>query len=236
MLNKRTLTFKDFMEMQDIINEITTPDWNNIRTKNEFKTAMFDEFSELLNSASFKWWKKGKPANMWNMKIEAVDVLHFALSIYLLRSARGNSQLFDRFHDVSFGYAVTRNDPVMMKDGIIDHNVFINSALAMIAVDSPVHLQDFVCAIGFSVEELSAIYTAKVTLNEIRQLQGYKTGEYKKIRDNVEDNDLMKESVDMFLSDKTLTLDFIRENVYYLFGVDKHEKEEGQKEIKQLSR
>lgn len=232
MLDKRILTFSDFMKMQDRINEITTTDWKGIRTKNEFKTAMFDEFAELLNSANFKWWKKGKEVDMWNMKIEAIDVLHFALSVYLLRSARGNSSLFEAFTSSVFGYSEVRTDPIIFnkQENKIDHNVFLNRALDMVCEDSPRYLQEFVCSLGFSVEELSAIYTAKVTLNEIRQLQGYKTGEYKKIRDSVEDNVLLKETVENFLNNKSLTLDFVQKNVYYLFGVNIHEKEEGEKE------
>jgi dUTP pyrophosphatase len=70
-----------------------------------------------------------------------------------------------------------------------------------------------VSSVGLSSLEISAIYTAKMTLNQIRQSNGYKDGTYVKVEDGVEDNQKLKSLVEDFIADETMTLNKLTKNV-----------------------
>jgi dUTP pyrophosphatase len=74
-------------------------------------------------------------------------------------------------------------------------------------------LLQLVASVGLTSLEISAIYTAKMTLNQIRQSSGYKDGTYVKVQDGVEDNQKLKDLVENFLSDNTMSLARLTKNV-----------------------
>ena len=81
MLNKRNLSYGDIVEVQSILNEkadTNNPDWKSARTTEDFKLASVLEMAELVESTPWKWWKGGS-ADLWNVKIELIDMLHFEL-------------------------------------------------------------------------------------------------------------------------------------------------------------
>lgn len=49
----------------------------------KYLVAMQVEMTELLDSMPWKWWKKGE-FNLQNARVEAVDILHFLVSIMIL--------------------------------------------------------------------------------------------------------------------------------------------------------
>lgn len=70
-----------------------------------------------------------------------------------------------------------------------------------------------VSSVGLTSLEISAIYTAKMTLNQIRQSNGYKDGTYVKVEDGVEDNQKLKSLVEDFIADETVSLNKLAKNV-----------------------
>jgi len=204
MQNDRAFTFGQYKEIQDRLNEHTIENWKQELSNNDFKVAMFDEFAELLNSGSWKWWKKGGECDEWNLKIEAVDIFHFALSTYILNKTSNMSDA------CVFGEWNAEHNYMIDRLGMMDRNVFINRAMSVLTTNDPTSMELLFESLGMSAEEITAIYVAKSELNFIRQDSGYKTGEYVKIVDGVEDNQRMEGVVNAFLEDESLSTDDLR--------------------------
>ena len=219
-MTKRFLTLKEMADIQDSLNEHTVPNWHKELGTNDFKTAMFDEFAELLNSGNFKWWKHSDtPVDIWNLKIEAIDILHFALSIYIGDNTVNSSA------DLVLGQ-YNKSNVYMVNGNNIVRNVFINKACAVLTSNNPVDLDDLFDSLGLLAEEISAIYTAKSELNFIRQDEGYKNGTYVKIKDGIEDNVKLEKVVREYLFDLHISLDELRIRVRETFYEQAKEVEE----------
>lgn len=206
-LSSKALTFKQYKDIQNILNERTVPNWKTTLTSNNFRVAMFDEFAELLNSAGWKWWKNSGECDTWNLKIEAVDIFHFALSIYILKHTNNMS------NDCVFGEFNKEHNYMIDNNNMIDHNVFINKTMSVLTTNDPTSMEVLFESLGMSALEITAIYTAKSELNYIRQENGYKTGEYIKVVDGIEDNERMKGLVEDFMTDPDMSVDDLREAV-----------------------
>lgn len=204
LYDKKIINFKEMCEIQDRLNEYTTTNWKNVLTPEHFYIAFFEELGEILGSGrKWKWWKKAGNLNAWNEKIEVVDCLHFLLSIRLLspepiekqiplgvlKEAYDGGHVFDEngdFHHKHL-FEVVRG---IVKTGNMNFN----------------RINKLMCGFQLYEQELSGIYVAKATLNEIRQTLGYKEGSYIKTKEGVEDNERLQVIVDAFLSDKNLSL------------------------------
>ena len=69
--------FKVMVELQHKFNEQTI---ENYLDKNlNWNSAIIAESGELLGSLGYKWWKK-QTLDMENVKVEAIDLLHFVIS------------------------------------------------------------------------------------------------------------------------------------------------------------
>lgn len=207
----RFLAAEQYMRIQDELNEFTVPEWKNVLTRNNFKVAMFDEFAELLNSGSWKWWKAGNEPNKFNLQMEAIDILHFSLSIDILNKM-DNRQTLPR--DAVIGYGNNEHMSMVNYQNMIDHNVFISNAMSIINTESPtMAINNLFNSLGMDDELVSALYTAKSELNYIRQEDGYKDGTYVKVKDGIEDNERMKSVINEFIDNKQMDLDELRTRV-----------------------
>jgi len=215
MLNKRKMVLRDFFTVQDRLNEVTLPGWRDVLTVQHFQTAMFDECSELLNSTSWKWWKKQDTDEAWNLKVEAIDILHFSLSILILKGLDTSTEPY-LDEQISFGYdqGEVREVPLLSADGTINHDEFITQSVSILGATDTAPFDSFFRSVGLSSVEISAIYVAKSTLNEIRQNNGYKSGEYQKMKGLLEDNQLLQEIVESYIADETQTLMNLMANIY----------------------
>ncbi len=72
------------LEMQDAMNTKVNTDWRNAGF--EWYRAIWMEASEMLEHYGWKWWKKQDP-DVMQVKLEVVDIVHFALSIRLVQCA-----------------------------------------------------------------------------------------------------------------------------------------------------
>ena len=167
--------------MQDEHNTQVHPQWRLQRY--EYYRAIWVECAEMLDHFGWKWWKKQDP-DLDQVKLELVDIWHFALS-ELIRAG----QLTDAVGIELAGVAAQGSDPTEFREAI--------EALAAASLTShSFELRTFVTAMDalpLPYEELFKLYIGKNILNRFRQDHGYKTGEYKKLWQGREDNEHLME-------------------------------------------
>lgn len=248
---------RSLAKLQNGLNEIVDPNWLQVRSLDDWALAITMESAELMDSYPWKWWKNIKSSvDIQNVKIELTDIFHFALSGDMqlhseeklqedivgkpLRSLccfcyppgkRGTSMeketkegigAVDNLLDIMFFPLTDTDNAVATFRNIIQlANAYrfdlVTEAIIAAARD-----------LGFN---LVAYYVAKHTLNNIRQMQGYKNGTYVKVRDGVEDNVLLHECVASFSMDEVLNeetyldaWDSIMHRVFDAFGTPKAEQ------------
>lgn len=227
MLNKRNLTYKDIADVQNILNkkaDPNNPNWKEARTENDFKLASILEMAEMIESTPWKWWKGGT-ADLWNIKIELIDMLHFMISNVEMRGDISDSEatkvlgfLEGEAIDKDFFYNGNENDGSDRDRSMEIFKKLVNDDYSFDFIN------EVVKGGGLEANEISSIYIAKYTLNEIRWAGGYALDNYKKMKSGyidengnqieaVEDNVFLKQLVDEFKNDSNMTLNDLRENV-----------------------
>ncbi len=175
----------NMLELQDSMNSKVNQDWRS--AGNEWYRAIWMEASEMLEHYGWKWWKKQEPEIM-QVKLEVVDIVHFALSIRLQQ----NQSLNDTAE------LIARDFENLMQAEDIRKSI---ECLALLTLtDQGAHFT-FIAGImkflDMSFDELYEIYVGKNVLNMFRQDNGYKEGSYNKIWNGREDNeylaDIMKQ-------------------------------------------
>ena len=175
----------NMLELQDAMNSKVNADWRN--AGNEWYRAIWIESSEMLEHYGWKWWKK-QEADIMQVKLEVVDIVHFALSIRLEQN-----QSFDDAAEL-----IAADFENLMQAEDVRKTI---ECLALLTLtDQGAHFT-FIAGImkylDMSFDELYEIYVGKNVLNIFRQDNGYKEGTYNKIWNGREDNeylaDIMKE-------------------------------------------
>lgn len=169
-------------ELQDLHNCHVHPEW---RTQGyEYYRAIWVECAELLDHFGWKWWKAQAP-DMAQVKLEIVDIWHFALSD-MLRSGDFSDHLALAFN---FDAEGLEGDAGAFRSAV--------EALAEATLrDRQFRLDPFVevmRALPMGFDELFEMYVGKNVLNNFRQDHGYKTGEYQKLWGGREDNEHLVE-------------------------------------------
>lgn len=248
-IKDRILSMGELAEKQDWLNSnaFKKPNWRNVGHKDEltffhFSTQIARELVELIESDGIvnSWWKhhKDNDIDTFNVKIEAIDILHFHMACYIRSIVENNSNKLDipkKAYDCFFGSDVaelasntTVDDfPKLINNGELNYQEFTMLMNEFMATDQKVRSYptesrlNVVSTIYYGVfqvlstllrmnsQEISAIFVAKYELNRFRQTDGYKNGSYVKVVDGVEDNQRLKPIVDQFLSDTTLTLGWV---------------------------
>ena len=170
-------------QMQDEHNTLVHAQW---RTQGyAYYRAIWVECAEMLDHFGWKWWKK-QDGDLDQVKLELVDIWHFALS-ELLRQDR----LEDAVADALF--AVDTAPASDDKDEQEERFRLAIEALAQACLRTrSFELQPFVdamAALPMTLDELFALYIGKNVLNGFRQNNGYKSGEYRKLWQGREDNE-----------------------------------------------
>ena len=169
----------NMLELQDLMNSKVNEDWRN--AGNEWYRAIWMESSEMLDHYGWKWWKKQEPEIM-QVKLEVVDIVHFALSIRLEQ----NLSLDDTAE------LIARDFENLMQAEDIRKSI---ECLALLTLtDQGAHFT-FIAGImkylDMSFDELYEIYVGKNVLNMFRQDNGYKEGTYNKVWNGREDNEYL---------------------------------------------
>lgn len=159
-------------QMQDTLNSYIHPEW---KTQGfNWDLAIVDECMEIHGHLGWKWWRPGyqqglTPANIKQVQLEVIDILHFAIS--------GELEV-DSTPD--FHYWVTNfNYPVRMGETL---QTWLKYCKVQ-AADENFDMADWVDLahlVELTKSQILETYTQKYVLNKFRQDNGYKTGEYKK--------------------------------------------------------
>ena len=169
----------NMLELQNSMNSKVNEDWRS--AGNEWYRAIWMEASEMLEHYGWKWWKKQEPEIM-QVKLEVVDIVHFALSIRLEQ----NQSLDDAAE------LIARDFENFMQAEDIRKSI---ECLALLTLtDQGAHFT-FIAGImkylDMTFDELYEIYVGKNVLNMFRQDNGYKEGSYNKVWNGREDNEYL---------------------------------------------
>ena len=172
------------LEMQDAMNARVNPDWR--QAGNAWYRAIWTECAEMLDHYGWKWWKHQQP-DLEQVRLELVDILHFAMSDYLLQDSDNDV--------VAARIEAELSDPRQGTD--------IRSAIEIMAqstiAQQSMHFSDFaniMALIEMDFDRLYRTYVGKNVLNFFRQDHGYKDGSYIKIWEDREDNEHLVEVLD----------------------------------------
>ena len=134
-----------------------------------------------------KWWKQQTP-DIDQVKLELVDIWHFALS--------------DLMHEGAIDPAVAEHQRQCMLPRRLTLESFrlaIEALAAACLSTRSIDLSAFcaaMAALPMDYAELYALYIGKNMLNRFRQNNGYKSGEYRKLWRGREDNEHLIELLD----------------------------------------
>ena len=189
--------FKKMVELQHKFNEETI---ENYLGKNlNWNSAIIAESGELLDSLGYKWWKKQAP-DMDNVKVEAIDLLHFVISdaIQLLHNCSGEIDLIL--------IAATFEDHFNNSDGYLD-GLSLNRLVDELNYNRWnrfIVMKKMFQHLDMSNEDVYVAYIVKNCLNKFRQHNGYKDGTYIKDWNGKEDNVIAYEIANEWGADEEL--------------------------------
>ena len=186
------------LDMQDAMNSRVNPDWRN--ANNAWYRAIWTECAEMLDHYGWKWWKHQAP-ELDQVRLELVDIFHFAMSDYLL----GQSDNVEVADKILGELADPRSET--------DIRVAIETMAQTTIANQSMHFSDFanvVNLIDMDFDHLYRMYVGKNVLNFFRQDHGYKDGSYIKVWQGREDNEHLAELLDQLDSESS---DF-KEEVY----------------------
>ncbi|MGC9081000.1 MAG: dUTP diphosphatase [Sulfurihydrogenibium sp.] len=190
---------KHCLELQDQLNRKINENWKNVRKKEDFYRAIWLECAEAVESLPWKWWKKVEP-DIENLEIELADIFHFVLSLLLLEKKpdltylyKGLNEDFTQLLDIEGDYINHYLAQVYTKEkDLYQEYIFLFERIAEKALRQ--HLNGVLFFFGLltrklmDFDRLYLLYVGKNILNHIRQEMGYKSGEYKKLINGLEDN------------------------------------------------
>ena len=169
------------LEMQDAMNSRVNPEWRH--ADNAWYRAIWTECAEMLDHYGWKWWKHQQP-DLEQVQLELVDIMHFAMSDYLLQNSDNTA--------VAARIEAELSDPRQAKDVRAAIEVMAQTTIAQ----QSMHFSDFaniMALIEMDFEELYRTYVGKNVLNFFRQDHGYKDGSYIKLWGGREDNEHLAE-------------------------------------------
>ena len=177
----------DMFRMQDKLNSIINPDW--IKADYPWHRAIMVEAVEALDHHGWKWWKATPEADFAQLKLELVDIWHFAISSIL---ALHDGSVQDAAVEVTtyFDALETNADAYGEISTVSTAQLFdllAGSAALQRQLNGPAFNQLMV-RFGLTWDELYTTYVAKNVLNLFRQANGYKEGTYIKDWNGLEDN------------------------------------------------
>lgn len=191
MLKKEQLL--TMLEMQAGMNAKVNPNW--LDAGYPFLLAAAIEGAEAIEHHGWKWWK-AQSRDLEQLRMELVDVWHFALSAEMVHNHgdlnKAADVMFAEFNDcmtsVDFdGTEYDINEIEMLRQlelliGLAAARRFSIALFEAIMVDC-----------GMSWDDLYRQYVGKNVLNFFRQDNGYKAGTYQKLWEGREDNEHLVE-------------------------------------------
>ncbi len=200
------------MRLQDSMNKKVHEDW--VAQRFEWYRAAWIECGELMDHLGYKWWKK-QEAEVEQVKLEIIDIWHFAMSSYFTASTDDEKQFLATCEGVST--AIVQASELARSSFQFDINSEQWSAAQKNAIriateavaeaslaQKTVPVAEFwqlLSAAGLDLDSLYTAYIGKNVLNRFRQDHGYKSGTYQKTWHGREDNEHLAELVDALDAD-----------------------------------
>lgn len=205
---KEAKQIKEMLQLQQLLNDDTNGvGWENGTTKDgkliNWKRCIYMECAELIDSFPWKHWKNIKsPINKENVVVEIVDIWHFVMSLGLESAAQNQKSIDDLTLEIvsSSGFIDFCKEPFKMQDYnayeiVNDIEIIINTCsgfnidfLELLRIYFGLALK---CEVN--LKKLFGVYMGKNVLNKFRQDHGYKEGNYIKVWNGKEDNEVMNE-------------------------------------------
>ena len=174
--------FKKMVELQHQFNKQVAEDYLD---KNfNWNSAIIAESGELLDSLGYKWWKKQEP-DMENVKVEAIDLLHFVISDRIQK----NKKMYSEKESLEMTFVELYNEFNNVKV-LRDYSTLEDMIFYLIATNSyRINVMKRIFTkLEMSNEDVYIAYIVKNCLNKFRQDNGYKDGSYIKNWNGREDN------------------------------------------------
>ena len=215
----------EILNLQYSANDSMAGDWtqHDLFTLPFFR-ASYIEAVEAIQHHGFKWWKNKTP-DVPQIKMELIDILHFALSDLLRESdydaetaaLREEAAAFDyvTFYSIgrhagqSFDSEFTTPSPVGSGNYLLGdiHTMDFNDLCEQLIFDclmtgstSTRLLYCLFERVDLDSNEVHALFVGKNALNQFRTANGQKDDEYFKIWDGREDNEHLSEFIESQLS------------------------------------
>ena len=178
--------FKKMVELQHQFNKQVAEDYLD---KNfNWNSAIIAESGELLDSLGYKWWKKQEP-DMENVKVEAIDLLHFVISDILQLNYNYEESLEASFIDETISEFEESFTSDIYEKEFEDEDLFgLVNILNYNEIPRFATLKIMFKKLDMSNEDVYIAYITKNCLNKFRQDNGYKDGSYIKNWNGREDN------------------------------------------------
>ena len=178
-------------KMQDGLNKFIDVDWRLKRSPNDWCLAVTIEATELMDSYPWKWWKNVKATpDFNNVRVELVDILHFALSGTMQMQSASTSDAA-----AAAVPALPADVETVITSPLSETQNAVKTFLNVIYLAKHHKFDAITSMVIASADDLEfnlvGYYVAKHTLNYIRQLGGYKDGSYVKVQQGMEDNELL---------------------------------------------
>lgn len=174
-------------QLQIALNENVHPQW---RTQGHlYYRAVWVECAELLDHYGWKWWKH-QVTDTPQVKLEVIDIWHFGLS-ELIRAGAAGAGHVDEDVVTAFTHRLGSNAALDFRAAV---EVLAQQSLAERSFPVAAFV-DVMNALPMSFAELYRTYVGKNVLNNFRQANGYKAGEYVKTWRGREDNEHLFELV-----------------------------------------
>jgi dimeric dUTPase (all-alpha-NTP-PPase superfamily) len=183
------------LELQDAMNSKVNADWRNAGY--EWYRAIWMESSEMLEHYGWKWWKK-QDADVMQVKLEVVDIVHFALSIRLVQGDGQGRTLDAIAEDIAADFEnPNASDDIKTSIELLAKETLMNQGAHFSIIAG---IMDH---LSMPFDELHEIYVGKNVLNMFRQDNGYKEGHYIKMWNGREDNEHLAEILNTLDSNAT---------------------------------
>lgn len=169
------------LQMQDDMNTKVHSQWREQGFA--WHRAIWVELAEMLDHYGWKWWKHQEP-DMEQVHLELIDIFHFGLSALLMSGDKVTDiadQLTERMESPHAEATFAETIETMVANTLKTSSFDVETFAGLMQQSE------------LSFEQLFQNYVGKNVLNFFRQDHGYKTGEYIKVWNGKEDNEVLME-------------------------------------------
>ena len=180
------------ISLQAAMNAKVNPDWVNAAYP--YLRAAVVEGAEAMEHHGWKWWKK-QECDLDQLRMELVDIWHFALSHLLLEKQGNEAAAVETLMILNTGDNIVSFDGQIYDINTLDlvAKLELNTGLACSRRLSVPLFEALLHDCDMEWSELFCQYVGKNVLNFFRQDNGYKEGTYRKEWAGREDNEHLVE-------------------------------------------